>query len=923
MTATPISEIITDANCTGCSACMNICPTMAISMAENAEGFIMPKVDASLCVKCGKCAEVCPVLHVNQENNPEPECYAFRANDEIRAQSSSGGFFSVIARHFIDAGGHVCGAVYDADFGVKLELAREWEDVKAMRGSKYVQAYPEFVYKKIKTLLGNGEKVLFTGTPCQVAGLRGYLGKPYENLLTVDLICHGVPPQKLLKQHLREVAKGRQIKSVNFRDKRFGWVSHIIFIEFKDGSVYKGEAPADKYESGFHRLLSLRKMCGNCPFCAFPRQADITIGDFWQYEKYLPDYLDDKGTSLIFTNTTSGSKLFAELGKASHFVKKIDCDIRRVPNRVNPWQPLNKARERFFDLIKDNSFFRSATYCLQDKFDIGLIGWYKNWNFGSSLTMLALYKVLTDMGYAVLMITPPEKPHSPYEGMKRFYEHVPYPPYALAPIKPDKVAMRVFNQQCNAFVTGSDQMFNVYCYRDVKGYVSQDWVEDSKKKIAYAVSFGHDRIFGTENERAEMAYFIQKFDGFSVREKSGVTICAEKYGVDAAFVMDPVFICPIEFYKELAEKVSGSRKSGKYVFCYILDPTEEKQKIVEAVCEKLDYSYVLYTGWHVKSGFYLTVSQEKFDKRLLDFINSDFVVTDSYHGVCLSIIFGKSFVAYANRARGYTRFESLLGSLELMNRLIHDFAEFGARKDLLLGDVDYDNVYSKLSPLVAESKQWLKHQLQRNICKPASTYDMAQKMVDDASKEFDAKLANYMKEMESRLKKQEQIWANKLQSVIKHYDNSYNYVNDIYKYINKLVENKNNLVVLLAVRDTPANVLDVSVQNALYSLGLKTELNKQFRQSYLAAIDCGHILCEMISNNHEMLKAELTIDEIDIKLVSASYEFGDKAQIIINGKDVAVNQRGINIAVIDKQTKYVLDSVAFDTWLPHAPAYRI
>ncbi len=227
--------------CTGCASCMNICPADAILMWENGEGFLMPHVDNGKCLDCGKCVEICPVLHPSYANNPNPDCYAFRASDDIRDLSSSGGVFPVLARHILDEEGYVAGAVYDAGARrIRHILGNSQDAVAKMRGSKYVQSDINHVYRQIRELLAAGKKALFTGAPCQVAGLYAFLGKSCDSLFTADIVCHGVPSQKILNMHLDEIGQNREI--INIRSRLHSlfnkvWICAIFTIDSAERTV--------------------------------------------------------------------------------------------------------------------------------------------------------------------------------------------------------------------------------------------------------------------------------------------------------------------------------------------------------------------------------------------------------------------------------------------------------------------------------------------------------------------------------------------------------------------------------------------------------------------------------------------------------------------------------------------------------------
>ncbi len=228
--------------CFGCRACYNICPVKAITMQEDGEGFFYPVIDSSKCTSCGLCKNSCPSLEKSEtynNNGKNPDCYAVMADDETRFVSSSGGAFTLIANYILEKGGYVCGAAFVGQ-NVRHIIIDKKEDMYKLRGSKYVQSDTNTVYSQIKDLLKLDKFVLFTGTPCQVAGLYNFLGKNYDKLYTVDLICHGVPPQKVFDVYLKEtLQKDDVFANCTFRDKKAGWTVHITTTT-ADGKTYFG-----------------------------------------------------------------------------------------------------------------------------------------------------------------------------------------------------------------------------------------------------------------------------------------------------------------------------------------------------------------------------------------------------------------------------------------------------------------------------------------------------------------------------------------------------------------------------------------------------------------------------------------------------------------------------------------------------------
>jgi len=349
-----IDCIIND-NCTGCHCCINICSNECINMNPNNEGFLYPVVNYSNCINCGKCVSVCPIINKNDLTN-NPIAYAcFNKDKIIRLNSSSGGIFTILAEKVIDCGGVVIGAVFNKDFEVKHDIVETYENIRLLRGSKYVQSTVGYTYKKTKDFLLSGRKVLFSGTPCQIAGLKTYLSKPYPNLITVDIICHGVPSPYVWKTYIqfRESKAGSKIKSINFRSKNTGWKQFSVLFSFVNNSVYNKIFSEDIYMKAFLKNICLRPSCYNCNFRSLNRQSDITLADFWGIQNLLPDMDDDNGTSLIFLNSQKGRQVFKSISN-NIFYKEVeitDAVKYNISAIISPEQNLNR-KEFFKNLSK-------------------------------------------------------------------------------------------------------------------------------------------------------------------------------------------------------------------------------------------------------------------------------------------------------------------------------------------------------------------------------------------------------------------------------------------------------------------------------------------------------------------------------------------------------------------------------------------
>lgn len=375
-----IDTIIKKKDCVGCYACENICPINCVSMTTDEEGFWYPRVNNSKCVRCRKCIEACPTVN-NKTIKNEPVAYAcINKNEVIRLESSSGGIFTLIAEEIIDNNGIVFGAEFNEKFEVVHGYIDSKEDIKKFRGSKYVQSKIGDTYTQAKQLLNSGKEVLFTGTPCQIAGLKAFLGKHYKNLLCVDFICHGVPSPKVWERYVeyrKKIAKS-SVQRIAFRQKNEGWKRFSVLFLFKNGTEYRKNFRQDLYMKAFLKDICLRPSCYDCKFKTLHRDSDITLADFWGIEKILPDMDDDKGTSLIFINSKAGQTMFDKI-KDKMFFKEVDIK-EAIKYNVSAIRSvnLNPKRNEFFSKIDDEPIDRLIKKCCKEKLRIRLIGKIKS-----------------------------------------------------------------------------------------------------------------------------------------------------------------------------------------------------------------------------------------------------------------------------------------------------------------------------------------------------------------------------------------------------------------------------------------------------------------------------------------------------------------------------------------------------------------
>lgn len=342
-------KIDNPADCCGCTACENICTHNAIQMKPDELGFLYPVINDNLCIDCGLCQKVCKFQgkYEPTDSFDEPEVYGARhTNKNELIKSQSGGAFWAFAESLLNDGFIIYGVGYGKDFHVKHKRIETIEQCQELRGSKYTQSDLQGIYKEIKANLQSGESILFTGTPCQVAGLKSYIPrKLQENLITIDLVCHAVPSPKIWEAYVKwlELKYKDRIVSTNFRNKKFGWHAHFeTFILEKSNKEIKRST----FHIFFSEHLSVRKSCANCKFTNLKRPGDLTIGDFWGWEKNHTKWNDNKGVSLLLVNTPKGKSVFEKVNSKLLYSINSDTSSCLQPQLTKPIE-INRNQERF------------------------------------------------------------------------------------------------------------------------------------------------------------------------------------------------------------------------------------------------------------------------------------------------------------------------------------------------------------------------------------------------------------------------------------------------------------------------------------------------------------------------------------------------------------------------------------------------
>lgn len=699
--------------CTGCGACANICPTDAISMRENPDGFLYPRIETESCTNCSQCFIICPALKPVYDNSSDPDCYAVWANDSVRMQSSSGGAFSLLADYVLDHDGYVCGAAFDGEFGVNHIIINTKDEVYRLRGSKYVQSYTGNTYSQIKTLLEDGKLVLFSGCPCEVAGCNSFMERKYDNLITVDIFCHCTASPGIWKKYLNEQFDPGTLEAVNFRDKESsGWTCTQCTVQVK-GQKFA----TDEYIRGFHRSLYARESCENCQFSRIPRQGDFTIGDWWGISKFDPSLNDNKGTSLLLANTEEKYGILEAIKLKAQLFKEVPLEYIGDNGHIQHGLQLPPERRIFLNMLREGiSFSKAADTTMNKKYDVGLVGFWYGLNYGSMLTSYAMYKTLERLGYSTVHLS---KPHDLWDP--RYSDETTIASkfvHEYASIHECDRHFEQLNDQCEMFLVGSDTVWNPVLVEDNLPHYFLDFAGPEKTTIAYASSFGRPKFSVKDTyQRQYVDYACKRMTAVSVREDRGVELMREEFDREVTRVLDPVFLLNPDEYRELAAKHADIELPKNFIFSNILGPSASKIATYKKLVQIMDLPTINFANPNIKAKArkahpLAIVDGDSMENWLTGIENATLVASDSFHVTCFSIILEKNFITIIDRHSPLKgRFLTLLRVLDLQDRLVYTDDDQVDLEKLATTPIDYSKVEKILDSERARSLDWLKNAL--------------------------------------------------------------------------------------------------------------------------------------------------------------------------------------------------------------------
>lgn len=705
--------------CTGCAACSNICPRDAIAMNWNSSGFLTPEVDLETCIHCGLCTKTCPDLNP-PARSPQafghPVPYAAWALDEAaRMNASSGGVFTILARHILEHGGVVYGVAWNTEQELSVRHVRiaSAEELKLLNGSKYMQADPGYAYRDVKNDLKEGKTVLFSGTPCQAAALKTYLRKPFGNLFIIDVACHGVPSRTLFnayRQDYEQVA-GQKLGSINFRDKSHGWNRYSVMKIHGDGTSSGAQVyTEDPFMQAYLSDIGLGEACYNCPHASGPRVSDMTLADFWGARYLHPEWDDARGISLVLANSSRGEALLNEC-REGLFLHREDWNAVKHTNRGiwrHPHFPSRLARGQFLRDLRQEPFrevLARHTANFKPRAEVGLLGVWMTCNYGAVLTSFALYRLLEQMGKSVSLIdfSFTERQKDPSTVFRQFLVRERISTLTVHSLD---YAYHL-NDQFDTFLVGSDQVWN-------QGFMGHffflDFARGEKRKIAYGPSMGQ-LTTPSRKYLKKTAMLLKRFDAVSVREKPMVEHLERHYGCASTWVMDPVFLLGREHWEELARKTRPESRGR--IASYILDPTAEKRSLLLDASARLGLPLLNMVDIQKaevdnlkKLDLPNTMKEATLYEWISNILHCEFFITDSFHGVCFALIFNKPFFCINNPMRGSGRFHSLLNLLRLQDRMLPEHS--GTLPENARFTMDYDSINAILEPEISRSREWLR-----------------------------------------------------------------------------------------------------------------------------------------------------------------------------------------------------------------------
>lgn len=727
--------------CTGCQACENICPKQAISMKENEYGFLYPTIQQDKCINCNLCRNVCSNISRIQKNKYIKTLALQSKDNYLIKKSSSGGMFVELAKFVLNKGGVVFGCAMERveeGFDVKHIYIEDEKDLYKLQGSKYVQSRIGNTIKEAKEFLDKGRFVLYSGTPCQIAGLKAYLKQDYENLLTVDLSCTGTPSLKIFNDYIKflENQFRKKIIKFEFRNKeKMGWRCGNALLTFENGKqkiIYNNSS----YLNLFINKNLQKESCQICKFSGLNRISDVTVADAWGIDIEYPELLKNKfnknnGISLVLFNTEQAEKFFDKI--KNNFIKhKVDIskllkynnplnfkkNIRISTIYLNEYKKLgyngieklfhkNLGSKYYYNILVNYTpqFVKNIVKLFlpkQEKVDCLLLTWY-NWkNYGSVLTAYALYKVIKDFGYSVKQIQAFEPIGYAKSFANKYFEQTNL-------CVNNKYFSRL-NNLSETFIVGADNQLDygalgIDVFRNLLNFADMN-----SKKLLISGSFGSWNWNENEKTMKILKNLYQRFDFVSVRENIAQQKMKEVFNIDVEWFMDPVFFLKKDEYLKLAESAFKHDYSNS-IMSYILYPNREADKIIQYLNKDDKYKINYFKG-NQAAPFHEKDKSKSVENWIKSILTSKYIVTDSFHCVAFCIILNRPVICIKN-ACDISRFLSTFEKFKI------DMPIYSSFEDYLSQKVSYNQLdWEVINKNIEEERRAVLKIIQKELEKP-------------------------------------------------------------------------------------------------------------------------------------------------------------------------------------------------------------
>lgn len=700
--------------CCKCGACINTCAVKAIKM-EKDKLFEHAYIDEKHCVNCKQCYKVCPYNKKYLVN--DPKIYVGRLkNDEDIKKSSSGGIFGQVARTMLKQQGIVYGAAYTNDFMVEHQRIDALANLDKVLTSKYILSKLGNIYQNVKKDLECQKKVLFSGTPCQIAGLKSYLNKEYENLYTIDLVCHGSASPLVWEKYKNELEKkyNSKIADVNFRYYDKNNPSLNFYVKFANGNIYRNALYDDPYGKAFLTNLIFDENCYNCRFCNFKNISDITLGDAHGY--YNANY--PAKNSLIKINTEKGKKLFDSIKDDILLFNDFNFEEMCKTN-----YPIMHPPQRHYNVGKVNINAKSIAKELQDKCSnksfekvensVGILNFhYENFNYGANLVAYSLSKAVERLGYEPFIID-----FDPFEDLNAIDRAKTWGLFnfrqkrlRLTPRYKTQEELKDLNKYFDRFIVGSDQVWRKACSGQNFYAYFLNFASDDKLKVSYAASFGKSVFEGDNQDIINCTKLLNRIDHISVRENDAVNICHDCFRAKSKVVLDPTLLLTANDYKQIIDETYDEKVDVAVYFVMDTDNTVLKDKNLNRLFA--NKKIVNIKGEYVDNILGNNFIYNSVEKWLDGISKCEYLVTDSYHGVIFGILFKKKIICIGKNSAALSRFSSLFenlgGALEKIN-----YSSLDDVQDINFIP-DYKEIEKNLKKLRENSNDFLKQSLKNS-----------------------------------------------------------------------------------------------------------------------------------------------------------------------------------------------------------------